>query len=95
MEFTKTGDINGTSLMGYVTTTRAHIESVFGEPTSWGIGDKVTTEWGILFDNGTVATIYDWKRYEEGQPEMDEVYEWHIGGGNLEAVTYVKEALNA
>jgi translation initiation factor IF-1 len=28
-------------------------------------GDKVTIEWGIRFEDGTIATIYDWKRYEK------------------------------
>ena len=41
---------------------------------------KVTTEWIARFDDGAVATVYDWKRYDEGAPGMDEVYDWHIGG---------------
>jgi hypothetical protein len=72
---------SGTSLQGYVTATRAEIEAVFGAPTITGeVNEKVTTEWVIRFVNGVVATIYDWKRYEQGAPEMDERIEWHIGG---------------
>lgn len=73
--------VSGTALRGYVTTTRRALEAVFGKPTADDdeSGDKVTTEWVVDFGD-TIATIYDWKRYEDGAPDMDEVYEWHIGG---------------
>lgn len=82
MKYKHTTEIAGVSLVGYITTTRRHIESVFGAPT-WDTPSpdgKVTTEWNLEFEDGTVATIYDYKRYEEGAPALDEVYEWHIGG---------------
>lgn len=85
---------NGTSLKGYFVATRSKIESVFGLPTyddSQG-EEKVTTEWVIDFD-GVIATIYDWKRYEMGKPEMDEEIVWHIGGKSVEATDKVCEAL--
>ena len=60
--------VSGTSLCGYVTATRDEIEAVFGKPTISHNDktEKVTTEWYLLFDDGldTVATIYDWKRYD-------------------------------
>ena len=83
----------GTSLQGYVEATRSFLELLLGEPTEYGEGDKVTTEWAVEFDNGVIATIYDWKRYEMGAPEMDEVIEWHIGGNGNEAVYQVCELL--
>lgn len=95
MQFTQAHDISGTSLVGYITTTRKHIESVFGKPSwdkpSWD--GKVTTEWDIEFADGTVATIYDWKRYEEGAPAYEETYEWHIGGKDFETAKLVSEEL--
>lgn len=77
-------DVNGTSLRGYVLATRATLEEVFGEPTydTDDATDKVTVEWVLKFADGESATIYDWKRYEEGTPAMDELYQWHIGGMN-------------
>lgn len=88
-----TAQATGTSLKGYVEATRSFLELFFGEPTENGSEDKVTTEWAIEFDNGVIATIYDWKRYEMGKPEMDEVIEWHIGGNSNEAVYLVCETL--
>jgi hypothetical protein len=82
----------GTSLQGYVTTTLREISAVFGEPTFYYPGDKVTVEWGIKFEDGTIATIYDWKRYEDA-PEADEVIEYHIGGNSSAAVNAVSDAL--
>jgi hypothetical protein len=90
---TENVSIDGTWLQGYMTATRREIEITFGEPYLWGEGDKVTTEWAIQFDDGTIATIYDWKRYEMGAPAMDERIEWNIGGRDHIAVDRVKDAL--
>ena len=89
-------DSEMTSLQGYVTTTRSALIETFGMPvfiTDEAGWEKVTTEWIIKFDNGIVATIYDWKRYEEGAPSLNEVYEWHIGGNNDLAVSQVRSVL--
>jgi hypothetical protein len=56
---------------------------VFGEPE--GGGDKTTAEWALEFEDGTVATIYDWKEYETPMG----LYHWHIGGLNNLAVDRV------
>ena len=76
-----------TSLRGHVTATRAEIEAVFGAPTYTNEGDKVTTEWVILFENNVVATVYDWKVYVA--PEMNEIFRWNIGGHNEKACLQV------
>jgi hypothetical protein len=95
MLFTATGTINteGTHLQGYMTATRREIETVFGAPSFEGEGDKTTTEWNIQFDDGTISTIYDWKRYDLGAPHMDERIEWNIGGHTQEAALFVKKFL--
>lgn len=87
---------DGLGLEGYITTTRRALAAVFGEPDETGtIDNKVTTEWMLKFSNGTIATIYDWKRYEDdlGAPELDEIYTWHIGGQSKAAVYAVSGAL--
>jgi len=83
----------GSCLKGYLTATRRKIESVFGSPLEFGEGDKVTTEWVVEFEDGTIATIYDWKRYEDGAPELDENCVWNIGGYSMDAVKALKKAL--
>jgi hypothetical protein len=89
--------VRGTSLRGYVTATREEIEAVFGAPTiaKNDPDDKVTTEWYLLFDDGldTVATIYDWKRYELGAPIYGERIEWNIGGHSETAVVRIAQFL--
>jgi hypothetical protein len=94
MKFKKQKEISGTSLQGYIETTKAELVSVFGEPMwSGSDGEKVTIEWGILFEDETLATIYDWKRYEQGTPANDELMTYNIGGFNIRAVELVKNAL--
>jgi hypothetical protein len=99
-EFTKDGvEINGTHLQGEITTTREELTKTFGAPSfcDWDSGDKVTIEWELKFSDGTIATIYDYKRIEcgeEAEPiDLFEEYEWHIGGTSREAVLRVSELL--
>jgi hypothetical protein len=87
MKFTKDGYADGTSLQGYVTAYYHELVEVFGEPTD--SGDKVTAEWCLEFEDGTVATIYDWKEYETPMGR----YQWHIGGRNYDAVDRVISTL--
>lgn len=78
---------NGTSLRGYVVTYYHDLVEMFGQPLPGG--DKTNAEWIIEFDDGLVATIYDWKTYEA---PMDK-YEWHIGGKSYEVVERIQNIL--
>jgi hypothetical protein len=94
MKFTNDANVNMTSYRGSVRTTFAKLVEVFGQP-DFGPDDmgrdKVTCEWDLCFEDGTVATIYDWKT--NGTPFYE--YEWHIGGRSSEAVDRVLEVLDA
>lgn len=91
---TKNVNSSGTALEGYVTTTRAQIEEVLGTPQeNHDSYEKVTTEWSIKFDDGLIATIYDWKRYGSGAPLDNERYEWHVGGTNENVLPRVSKIL--
>lgn len=83
---------NGTWLQGSIVATRRELEATFGAPFD-GDGYKTTTEWDILFIDGTVSTIYDWKRYDLGAPSMDERITWNIGGRDPIAVERVRSTL--
>jgi hypothetical protein len=93
MKITRTEETSGTWLQGSVLTTRAKLTNAFGEPTQYENDGKVTIEWGIKFEDGTIATIYDWKRYELGTPAEDEMITYNIGGYDPKAVTNVINAL--
>jgi hypothetical protein len=83
-----------TYLMGYSDMCkREHLELAFGEPFLDGVSadGKTTVEWRVTFDDGIVATIYDWKRAET--PAADEWIRWHIGGRHSLAVTHVDAAI--
>ena len=86
---TRTEEIAGTSLRGEIVATRRELTAVLGEPMTYEEGGKVTLEWGVRLGS-TVATVYDWKRYEEGEPLDDEVYTYHIGGNDGKAVTLIE-----
>lgn len=89
-------NVNGTHLQGYVDTSYERLVSLFGEPcTGWG---KTDAEWEILFDDGLVATIYN---YKDGKNycgsmglELDEIRDWHIGGHDKVVVERVKAVLS-
>ena len=85
MKFTTGADANGTGLQGYMPARYKELVAVFGEPE--GGGDKTTVEWCLAFEDGTVATIYDWKECETPMYK----YNWHIGGMSKLAVARVQQ----
>jgi len=89
MRFEKYGDVDMTSLQGYVKTTYDKLVEVFGEPNCYA-GGKTTCEWNLKFADGTIASIYDYKESETPKYE----YDWHVGGFNQYAVKRVKELLS-
>ena len=87
-------EANGTSFVGYAQKqTLANLTSKLGEPRflSESEGDgKVTCEWVIVGEDGTVATVYDWKM---GATPVGE-HDWHIGGRSSRAVSLIHSILN-
>lgn len=82
--------IDGTHLQGEFSSSFQKIKSLFGDPILSGPGDKTQAEWRIQFDDGTVATIYDWK---EWGTSYENVKNWHVGGYNRKAFDAVKSML--
>jgi hypothetical protein len=88
----------GTSLQGYLNVPFSRVVEAFGEPSE-GDGYKVAFEWGVRFEDGTVATIYDYKAsslYDEGEPTPEWMREndysdWHVGGNSKRAAELVNE----
>lgn len=90
-------NINGTSLQGEVEASYAELCSLFGSHHD-GDGYKVDAEWYVQFDDGTIATIYNWKNGknyegENGLP-LEQIDSWHVGGNSTQAETNVQIALD-
>lgn len=86
--------LNGTSLQGYIDISYKELVDKLGKPQD-GDGYKVDAEWIVEFEDGTVATIYnykDGKNYNgsSGTPKT-KIRDWHIGGANPEAAIKVQE----
>ena len=89
MKFTTDANINGTSLKGYLVASYDELVKAFGQPVFGG--DKVNVVWELQYEDGTVATIYDWK---EPAVPMGR-YAWHIGGKSQAAVDLVNDTFTS
>jgi hypothetical protein len=77
---------SGTCFIGYLPTTYDTLREKLGEPLTGYSGDeKVTCEWIIEFENGSVGTIYDWKTNATPLNE----YNWHVGGRGINTLDKV------
>ena len=102
MRYEKLGTerMTGTSLQGYCPsgTTYAQLVAAFGEPGA-NDGYKVDAQWALGFEDGTVATVYNYKTgrnylEDEGRAVENLVGDdWHIGGKSPEAVARIVELL--
>ena len=90
-------EADGTSLRGDVTATYKELTSLFGKPTK-GDGRKVDAEWYVKFDDGTLATIYNWKNGKNYcGPDglaVEDIPVWHVGGASRASVDRVQVALD-
>lgn len=88
---------NGTCLQGYVDVSYARLVKVFGKPNCKGDEYKTDAEWCVKFEDGTIATIYnykDGKNYNgpSGTPTKN-IRDWHVGGESKRSVELVLELL--
>lgn len=81
-------DADGTHLQGYIAAHFDEMVYIFGDPDLEG-SDKVDCEWTLRFEDGTVATIYNW----ENIGNFDTNTEWHVGGHSGRALTLVREEM--
>ncbi len=80
---------SGACLRGYVTTTYNVLVEKLGMPKNGSADGKTTAEWILSFEDGTVATIYDWR----SNLTPKDLYKWHIGGKGISVLDKVKQAL--
>lgn len=79
---------SGTGRVGFVNTTYDVLVKALGEPIT--DIEKSTAHWNIQSEDGTVATIYDWKEWTTPMCE----YEWHVGGHSSKALSLVESILD-
>ena len=95
-----TENVGGTSLQGYIKAPYEKLLEVFGAPNSTLCDNyKTDVEWAFKFADGTVATLYNWKNGrnylgDEGS-ELNDIYEWNVGGFNEKAVSRLLEKLRS
>ena len=75
----------------------ARIVEMFGEPSSQYDDFKSDAEWMIQFDDGEVATIYNWKNGKNycgpDAPPVEDIREWNVGGKNNDVVLRLHQLL--
>ena len=95
-----TENVGGTSLQGYIKASYEQLLNAFGAPNSTLCDNyKTDVEWAFKFADGTVATLYNWKNGknylgDEGL-ELNDIYEWNVGGFNDKAVSRLLEQLRS
>ena len=90
-------DVNGTSHQGEISETFDNLLKVFGTPMGTSDDDKVDVEWNIMFNDGVVATIYNWKNGPasmgvNGTNPVD-ITNWNVGGKTISAIYDIEEIL--
>ena len=73
---TKDIKIDRSSYVGQIEISYFDLVSIFGEPKQ--SREKTSAIWDIEFDDGIVASIYDWKPGKNDTPETNTI--WNIGG---------------
>jgi len=85
-------DTNGSHRQGYTKAAYKDLVELFGPPGG-GDGYKVDWEWNILFEDGSIATIYNWKsgpNYGYYDVGPGDIKEWNVGGFSQDAVNNIK-----
>ena len=91
-------DVSGTHLQGHINVEYSVLKKIFGKPT---LGDEYKTdaEWEILFEDGTVATIYNWKNGKNylgrNGTAKTKITHWNVGGNSKEVVERIQEVLKS
>ena len=93
-----TNVIGGTYLQGGIKASFTDLVEAFGPPLR-GDGYKTRAEWVLEFcvpqdgdepDEEVIATIYDWKRFNQ---ELISVTDWNVGGYTIAALNAVRKYL--
>lgn len=101
MKFTTHNDAvietSGTFLQGYIIANYADLVKAFGQPHN-PEDYKTDAEWDICFEDGTRATVYNWKNGKNycGKDGLavEDIEDWNVGGFNKDAIERVLAVLS-
>jgi hypothetical protein len=87
-------NLTGSHLQGYLQADYFILKELFGEPTE-ADGYKVDAEWEVQFEDGLIATIYNWKNGQNYNGsnglDVEDITQWHIGGFDKEVVDRINK----
>ena len=90
---------DGTCLQGIIKVEYSTLVDMFGEPQEMSGPCKTDWEWTVEFDDGSVATIYNWKNGpnycgDAGLYRHEVIaHGWHIGARDKNTVRLLEEAI--
>lgn len=90
---------DGTWLQGHVYCSYETLVSLFGEPSERYDDYKCDAHWDVEFEDGEVATIYNWKNginycgVKDGIP-TEKITEWNIGGNTHKVAFAINHLTN-
>tara|TARA_R110000796_G_scaffold241706_1_gene363488 strand:+ start:69 stop:422 length:354 start_codon:yes stop_codon:yes gene_type:complete len=79
-----------TRRVGFLDAAYENLVMAFGPPLRCHDNAGTHFEWNIMFNDGTIATVYD---YNMVKPCYD-VMEWHVGGHTSGVVKLVEQAVH-
>jgi hypothetical protein len=90
-------ETTGTCYQGTIKAGFGTLSHMLGKPEFLVDNFKSDVQWVLTFDDGSVATIYNWKNGknylgEEGIPVV-QITNWNIGGHNKRALNNVERLL--
>ena len=90
-------ETEGSFFQGYIGADYVDLFNLINSPLM-GDAYKVDAEWNIKFEDGTVATIYNWKNGKnylgDSGLKVHEMREWHVGGFSKVALLHVAKVMN-
>lgn len=90
-------EAGGVGFVNAINADYKELIALFGEPTV-GDPDKTDACWYVRFDDGTIATIYNWKNGKNYKGSsglaVEQIRDWHIGGAGQASYEKVQIALD-
>ena len=82
--YTRGSRASGTGLQGYLDISYDELVEKLGDPDPSPDEYKVDAQWVLVFEDGQMATIYNYKtgRMYNGPtaPAVEAIRDWHVGG---------------